>query len=350
MRPNYFFKKYVLRYLEPWGILSGFLGFFFVLAKADFKTPEEERIFIISFWGFAITMSLIMFLRNGLLPLLGVNRFQDKDAEILNSFINEDGKVVENISNDDLEKLFYYLKKENIFGAIKGLIYPFLGVICFVLSTMHFAGTSINNLLIIFVGGVLASVILSSFIMFFSEVFFANTLKECREIMKKRGIKPDEKIHITSLKSKFNYFVFLSILLIFVTLSFIPDISLFLLLVIITAFTMITIMSKLLFSSIYSTFKEVEDFGKELTTEGQAEYFSGSSCKEVLDLSNNLNKSAEELYENREQLQGAYQEIKQRKEDLEKFYKLTVGRELKMIELKKKIKELEEKEKNGNQF
>ena len=39
----------------------------------------------------------------------------------------------------------------------------------------------------------------------------------------------------------------------------------------------------------------------------------------------------------------SYTEIEKRKEELEKFYKLTVGRELRMIELKKKIKELEEK-------
>ena len=38
-----------------------------------------------------------------------------------------------------------------------------------------------------------------------------------------------------------------------------------------------------------------------------------------------------------------YQEIKKDKEILEKFYKLIVGRDLKMIELKNKIKELEEK-------
>ncbi|MFQ6119094.1 MAG: histidine kinase N-terminal 7TM domain-containing protein [Methanosarcinales archaeon] len=38
-----------------------------------------------------------------------------------------------------------------------------------------------------------------------------------------------------------------------------------------------------------------------------------------------------------------YSEVKNRKEELERFYRLVVGRELKMIELKKKIKELEEK-------
>jgi len=38
-----------------------------------------------------------------------------------------------------------------------------------------------------------------------------------------------------------------------------------------------------------------------------------------------------------------YNEIKNRKTELEKFYKLTVGRELKMVELKNKIRELEKK-------
>jgi len=38
-----------------------------------------------------------------------------------------------------------------------------------------------------------------------------------------------------------------------------------------------------------------------------------------------------------------YEEIKRDKEILERFYKLIVGRELKMVELKEKIRELEEK-------
>lgn len=37
------------------------------------------------------------------------------------------------------------------------------------------------------------------------------------------------------------------------------------------------------------------------------------------------------------------EEIKKEKEILEKFYKLTIGRELRMAELKQKIKELEDK-------
>lgn len=39
----------------------------------------------------------------------------------------------------------------------------------------------------------------------------------------------------------------------------------------------------------------------------------------------------------------SYSEVEKRRAELEKFYKVTAGRELKMVELKKKIKELEEK-------
>ena len=58
----------------------------------------------------------------------------------------------------------------------------------------------------------------------------------------------------------------------------------------------------------------------------------------------------QKVKERTRELQGAYEDIKKRKEDLEKFYKLTVGRELRMIELKKQIKELEEKVKEEKGF
>jgi len=38
--------------------------------------------------------------------------------------------------------------------------------------------------------------------------------------------------------------------------------------------------------------------------------------------------------------------VKNRKEELERFYRLTVGRELKIVELERKIQEMEEKLEN----
>lgn len=51
----------------------------------------------------------------------------------------------------------------------------------------------------------------------------------------------------------------------------------------------------------------------------------------------------ERVAERTQELQTAYEDIKKQKEELEKWYNLTIGRELKMAELKKKIGELEEK-------
>jgi len=56
-----------------------------------------------------------------------------------------------------------------------------------------------------------------------------------------------------------------------------------------------------------------------------------------------FNKSTEKIIEANFAQRKTREEIEKRKEDLEKFYKLTVGRELRMVELKKQIKELEEK-------
>lgn len=57
-----------------------------------------------------------------------------------------------------------------------------------------------------------------------------------------------------------------------------------------------------------------------------------------------LNETLEDKVKQRTQeLEKSYQEVKKRKDELERFYNLTVGRELKMVELKKQIRELKEK-------
>jgi len=57
-----------------------------------------------------------------------------------------------------------------------------------------------------------------------------------------------------------------------------------------------------------------------------------------------LNETLEDKVKARTQeLEKSYQEIKTRKEELEKFYNLTIGRELKMVQLKKEIQELKKR-------
>jgi len=63
--------------------------------------------------------------------------------------------------------------------------------------------------------------------------------------------------------------------------------------------------------------------------------------KEILE--REVRKRTEELEKAKDLAQQRAKEAEERKKELERFYELTVGRELKMIELKQKIKELEKK-------
>jgi len=69
---------------------------------------------------------------------------------------------------------------------------------------------------------------------------------------------------------------------------------------------------------------------------------------ELEDAKNIAVNRAQELEKAKNLAEARAQEIGKRKEDLERFYDLTVGRELKMIELKQKIKDMESKSTDKN--
>jgi hypothetical protein len=60
-------------------------------------------------------------------------------------------------------------------------------------------------------------------------------------------------------------------------------------------------------------------------------------------LEQKVRERTQELQGSNEKLGKAYEELQQRQKELEKWYNLTIGRELRMAELKDKIKEIEEK-------
>jgi len=63
-------------------------------------------------------------------------------------------------------------------------------------------------------------------------------------------------------------------------------------------------------------------------------------------LGQKVQERTKELQSSNEKLTKAYDELQERQKELEKWYNLTIGRELRMAELKEKIKEIEKKEGN----
>ena len=212
--------------------------------------------------------------------------------------------------------------------------------------TMYWVGTEFFNIFVILIGGLISVVILGLFSIFSTEMSFVNNLlRECRQMLKKRGMEIKEEIQLMSMEHRFNYFITLLFLIVVTFLSFISRPSFFIIILLMLALAMIIVISRMLFSSIYSVFKEIKDFAEKLPHKERAEYFTGSSYKEVLDLSGDLNESARKIYESAEKERKMREELQEKVNELKRWFKVTVGRELKMIELKKEIKKLKEEKK-----
>jgi uncharacterized protein Yka (UPF0111/DUF47 family) len=96
-----------------------------------------------------------------------------------------------------------------------------------------------------------------------------------------------------------------------------------------------------LFVYLANALNELEGFAKELPVGERAVFVTGSLDKEIVNLSEALNKASEQIYLSKKELEESKEEMAKRVAELEKFFKLTVNRELKMIELKKCIKKLQ---------
>jgi hypothetical protein len=87
----------------------------------------------------------------------------------------------------------------------------------------------------------------------------------------------------------------------------------------------------------------VKGVHREVREKERLELVVKEKTKELEEKTMELEKKTMELEKRKKELEIAFELIKREKEQLEKFYKITIGRELKMVELKKEIKELKEK-------
>ena len=349
-----------------WCILCAGFGLLVILNKAEFRTTGNKDLFILSIVVYVTVAALLASAEWGILRLIGIKK-ERKDIKVLNDNI-KNGHIRSGVSVAVLKKIYNSLIKNPRESTVSAAKYISL-VIILVAATEWWAGGLKANILIIVEGGLISLFLSMLFVNSFSEYSIFPVLKECRNLLAERDEKIAEPKPLLGLGTKFVFFLSFPILIIFIILGFFSFLTLDILIPLLLGLFMAVAISQVLSSLIYRTFLDIEEFIKKLPKKEKIIFSTGSLNKEAIDLSKGLNLAAEEIYLSRKKLEEVKtvleirvrartrqlreqaetlkkenekktKALKQRLKELERFSKLTVGRELKMVELKKEIEKL----------
>jgi PAS domain S-box-containing protein len=298
MKNIYYLRNFQI-WQNFWALFFALLGFLFILYKADFTSPDIKRLFIIVFWGYLTIALLSGFITGGLLRLAGIKKAEFKDKRIINDNVNSDGSINDAISNKQLANLYEEVKKGPVLLLKRFLIYGFgLGVVS--VMSIGIGGASMDTVIVATVSILVTFLVLAFFGILLSERLSSNLLRECKKKSYRRNSRKYKKeAQLFSLKNRIHYFIFLFSILMVIAITGIKEITPVMLVFSFLALLMIVITARVLFSSIFLVFKEIEGFAFDLPTSSRTRYLTGSSYKEALDLSEKLNRSADNLYNGR---------------------------------------------------
>ncbi|MCK4454306.1 PAS domain-containing protein [Candidatus Parcubacteria bacterium] len=313
---NWLLKRtpYSLAVVVPtifWGIVAaGFGGsIIIIVGQANFEITGTTGIFILSLIFFVSFASILIFFLYGLSRLFG-KKWEKKELKILNDNIIN-GHISSYLSKETLLNIHHSLSKINIV-MLNTAWRSTLGVIFFIALTEWFFSKQLINIPIILTGGFIALFITCICVSPLYEILTAPARKECKMALADRGI-PFEESHFISLKIKSKFFIVLIGLILVVLLTFVFPLTPALIFFSLLSLTIFSILSEMIFSSIYSAFLEIKESAKNLEEGQKTTFFSGSLDKEVIDLSKSLNKTANEIYSNRKQLEETLKETKRAK-------------------------------------
>jgi len=362
-----------------WGILAACFGLFFVLVQIRFESPEKLKLFTYSFIILAVIVSLFCFLRYGLFRKFLGKKYEKKEFRVLNDNILN-GQFRPKVSTPVLLEALISLKKINLWIGIL-FIQVSIAEIAGVVLIDWIISKGFKNTFVILVGGCIALIIGFICILILSELLSFPVRKQCKMLLAAKNKYFEEPSFLT-LRAKSKFFIILMALSLIIVLSLVSPLSPILIVFSISALIIAGLLSELIFKSIYNSLMEIKESAKELTKRKKVSFFSGSLDKEIVDLSQDLNWTANEIYKTRNELEKSKKALEEEKvsleikvkartrelqeltqsldhkvkartkqlqdrvDELERFHKLTIGRELKMVELKQKIKELEKKIRN----
>ncbi len=288
---RYFHLKEFVIPQALWALLCSAFGFLFILLQSSFQSPYLLTFFVYSWWGWTFLVVCLAILLHGGLSRMGVNIEFNASKWINTKIVNK--KIDPKITNNDLKKIFYILKKKPTIILITEL--AFIGsMVTGILISMFFVGASLSALILIFIGGLLAFCLLAFFSLFYEEQICSQVLKDCRKKIKNIGLNVTED-HLSSLRYRFNYFIILFFLLLIIILSFAHELNILLWLMIIFSFVAVIAINEMIAQSIYSFFEGVKDFAEQLSLNKGVRFFPKDYYMESAVIAKNLNNSAYKL-------------------------------------------------------
>ncbi len=346
-------------------VLAGTLGGVLVLSFPGFKGTMLGNVFIITMAITMILAVLFSWLEAGFLRIFGIKWEAYKEYKIINDNLIG-GHFSPGISSKTLLECFDAIKKINSLLINRTLFYTVVVIVFVAFSEFLVNGFS-ENILIIVLAGLISLFALLIFATFLYDLLTQSARKECKMLLFQRNISFNE-YHSLNLDLKFKLLTLLVLILFFIILGFTRPLNLSILFFPLVGLIMVGFGVNLVSSSINVVFDEIRHSARNLVRGGDI-FFSGSQDKEMIDLSESLNTSALEskrvnnaLEEERsvleikvksrtkeledltnmleKEVQARTKKLQEKINELEKFQKLTIGREMKMVELKEEIKNL----------
>ena len=334
---------YTLNLLYPivgWGMLCASFAYFFVLTMGSFEQPGTRGAFSAS-----VPIYILFFFIITIMKFAGLGFLGTTDVNNINKNFTKKG-LNSGVGAEEVEKTFYSLVSL-CKDTLSYVFFVGIAIIVLVIFTVLANGISVRDIIIIILSGSVALFFWTSFSSFFYQQTMFSAMKECRRILVERN-ENIKDVELSVISSKFSFLFLLPFFTVGMVLACIFPINFNLLAVSVIGLFMTFIIDRVLFTYLYNSFLEIESFAKELPRGERAIFTTGSLDKEFVDIAQSLNKASEQIYFSREDSKKSKEEMEKRVAELEKFFNLTVNREMKMVELKKQIKKMEENVQKDN--
>jgi hypothetical protein len=323
---------YTLKLLAPiigWGLLCGAFSYVLILTVAPFNQEGAKQAFILTSPIYFFLLAFLSVLRYGGAGFLSGDDISLINKNVINNNINH------NIPIEEVKRTFGSL----VFlcrTILVNVVASGMSVLVLITSTAWISQASWLDILVIIVGGLIAIFFLSAFATFFCQMMMFSVIKDCRRILIERE-EEVENVELSGIDSKF-YFLFLfPLFTVLIVLICILPTRINIIILSLIGLVMTFIINRVLFVYISNSFKEIESFTKELPKGERAVFATGSLDREFVNLAHSMSKASENIYSSRVESETSKKEMEKRVQELEKFFNLTVNREIKMVELKKEI-------------